>query len=101
MVFPNYAVYGATKAGLTQLSAMLRAELGGRGVRVTDVQPGLTETELGTHVTDPAGRQLLESMFEQMTALRAEDVAEVVLHAISRPPHVNISTVTVVPTQQW
>ncbi|MGB0098404.1 MAG: SDR family NAD(P)-dependent oxidoreductase [Solirubrobacteraceae bacterium] len=46
LVFPRYAVYGATKAALTHLSAMLRAELSPLRVRVTDVQPGLTESEL-------------------------------------------------------
>jgi NADP-dependent 3-hydroxy acid dehydrogenase YdfG len=50
IVFPGYAVYGATKAAVTQLGESLRAELAGRGVRVTTIEPGLTSTELGDHV---------------------------------------------------
>ncbi|HEY3726185.1 MAG TPA: SDR family oxidoreductase [Solirubrobacteraceae bacterium] len=100
LVFPRYAVYGATKAALSQLSAMLRAELSPRGVRVTDLQPGLTESELAGNVTDPDSRAGLEQMFDGMQALRASDVADLILYVVSRPAHVNVSTLDIVPTAQ-
>ena len=100
LVFPRYAVYGATKAGLTQLSAVLRAELAPQGVRVSDVQPGLTGSELASNVTDPSSRAGLEEMFTRIPALAPADVADLIVYLTSRPPHVNISTLDIVPTQQ-
>jgi NADP-dependent 3-hydroxy acid dehydrogenase YdfG len=100
LVFPRYAVYGATKAALTQLSAMLRAELAPHNVRVSDVEPGLTESELAGHVTDSESRAGLEDMFENLTALRPADIADLAVYLISRPPHVNLSTLDIVPTHQ-
>jgi len=99
LVFPRYAVYGATKAALTQLTAMLRAELAPRGVRVTDLQPGLTGSELAGNVTDPESRAGLEDMFKSMQALRASDVADLIVYVASRPAHVNISTLDLVLKQ--
>jgi NADP-dependent 3-hydroxy acid dehydrogenase YdfG len=53
LTFPGYAVYSATKAAVTHLSAVLRTELGPKHVRVTNIEPGLTHSELADHV-DPA-----------------------------------------------
>jgi NADP-dependent 3-hydroxy acid dehydrogenase YdfG len=96
----RYAVYGATKAALTQLSAILRAELGPRNVRVSDVQPGLTGSELAGNVTDSDSRAGLEEMFRNIAALRPADIADLAVYLISRPPHVNLSTLDIVPTRQ-
>ena len=100
LVFPRYAVYGATKAALTQLSAMLRAELAPRNVRVTDLQPGLTQSELAGNVTDSDSRAGLEEMFQNTPALRPADIADLAVYLISRPPHVNLSTLDIIPTSQ-
>ena len=100
LVFPRYAVYGATKAALTQLSAMLRAELSPHNVRVTDLQPGLTESELADNVTDTDSRAGLDDMFDSIPALRAADIADLIVYLISRPPNVNVSTLNIVPTRQ-
>lgn len=99
-VFPTYAVYGATKAALTQLSAGLRAELAPQDVRVTDLQPGLTDTELASHITDQDAREGLQSMFDVIPALHPDDIADLVCFVVSRPPHVNLPTLDVVPTRQ-
>ncbi|MFC8716211.1 SDR family oxidoreductase [Kitasatospora sp. NPDC057198] len=102
VVFPNYAVYGATKAALTQLSAALRSEYGPRDVRVTNIEPGLTDTELGTHIDNPAlgpdGQ--LGAMFDAIGPLAATDVADLVAYAVSRPRHVNLRQLVVLPTRQ-
>ncbi|BAJ29465.1 MULTISPECIES: SDR family oxidoreductase [Kitasatospora] len=102
VVFPDYAVYGATKAALTQLSAALRSEYGPRDVRVTNIEPGLTATELGTHIDNPAlgpdGQ--LGAMFDAIGPLAAADIADLVGYATSRPRHVNLRQLVVLPTRQ-
>ncbi|GLW70185.1 aldehyde dehydrogenase [Kitasatospora phosalacinea] len=102
VVFPNYAVYGATKAALTQLSAALRSEYGPRDVRVTNIEPGLTDTELGTHIDNPAlgPEGQLGAMFDAIGPLAAADIADLVAYAASRPRHVNLRQLVVLPTRQ-
>lgn len=100
VTFPNYAVYGATKAALTHLSHSLRTELGPRRVRVTNIEPGLTETELGRHIDNPELSQQLSGMFEAIGPLAAEDVADLIAYTTSRPRHVNLSQLVVLPTTQ-
>jgi NADP-dependent 3-hydroxy acid dehydrogenase YdfG len=100
LVFPRYAVYGATKAGLTQLSAMLRTELSPHNVRVTDLEPGLTDSELAGNVTDSDSRAGLQQMFQSFPALDPSDIADLTAYLIRLPTHVNISTLDIVPTQQ-
>ncbi|MFI9360467.1 SDR family oxidoreductase [Kitasatospora sp. NPDC053057] len=100
VVFPDYAVYGATKAALTQLSAALRSELGPRDVRVSAIEPGLTDTELGGHIDNPALREQLGGMFAAIPALAAEDVADLIAYTVSRPRHVNLRHQVVLPTRQ-
>lgn len=100
VAFPDYAVYGATKAAITQLSAMLRTELGSRHVRVTNIEPGLTDTELGSHIDNPALTDQLDGMFTAISALSADDVADLIAYTVSRPAHVNLRQVVVLPTEQ-
>ena len=98
--FPNYAVYGATKAAVTYLSQSLRTEFGPRDVRVTNIEPGLTETELKTHVDSGELSGQLDGMFEAIGGLSAAEVADVVVYASSRPRHVNLRQIMVLPTRQ-
>ncbi|MFF9674026.1 SDR family oxidoreductase [Streptomyces eurythermus] len=98
--FPNYTVYGATKAAVTHLSQSLRTEFGPRDVRVTNIEPGLTDTELKTFVRDPELSGQLAGMFEEIGALSADEVADVVAYVASRPRHVNLRQVMVLPTRQ-
>ncbi|WIM92557.1 SDR family oxidoreductase [Actinoplanes oblitus] len=100
VLFPNYAVYSATKAALTQLSAGLRAELGPESVRVTNIEPGLTDTELGGHIDNGALSGQLDAMFQALPALSADDVADLIGYVTSRPRHVNLRQVIVLPTPQ-
>ncbi|MER5528858.1 SDR family oxidoreductase [Streptomyces sp. NPDC002677] len=99
-VFPTYAVYGATKAAVTHLSQLLRTEFGPRDVRVTNVEPGLTETELADHIGSVELREQLDVMFGGMGSLAAEDIADLVGYVTSRPRHVNLRQVVVLPTRQ-
>ncbi|WP_328639066.1 SDR family oxidoreductase [Streptomyces canus] len=98
--FTNYAVYGATKAAVTHLSALLRAEFGPRGVRVTNIEPGLTETELATHIDNDGLREQVGGMAEAMGALSSTELADLVAYVTSRPRHVNLRQVVVLPTAQ-
>ncbi|MCU1646289.1 MAG: 3-hydroxybutyrate dehydrogenase [Nocardia sp.] len=100
VTFPDYAVYGATKAALTHLSSSLRTELGPRRVRVTNIEPGLTDTELGTHIDNPELSGQLDGMFTALEALSADDIADLIAYTTSRPAHVNLRQVIVLPTKQ-
>ncbi|MEV5956278.1 SDR family oxidoreductase [Streptomyces sp. NPDC051987] len=100
LVFPTFAVYGATKAAVTFLSQALRAEFGPRDVRVTNVEPGLTDTELGTHIEGEELREQVAGMFDGMGALAAEDLADLVCYVVSRPRNVNLRQIVVQPTRQ-
>ncbi|GAA2276466.1 SDR family NAD(P)-dependent oxidoreductase [Nonomuraea roseoviolacea subsp. roseoviolacea] len=98
--FPNYAVYGATKAALTHLSATLRTELGGQDVRVTNIEPGLTSTELADHIDNAELSGQLDGMVSAIGPLAADDVADLIAYTTSRPRHVNLRQVVVLPTRQ-
>lgn len=100
LTFPNYAVYTATKAAVTHLSANLRTEFGALGVRVTNVEPGLVSTELGDHMDNPAVDAHLAAWREEVPPLSPADIADVVGFAASRPKQVNLRQLMVLPTVQ-
>jgi clavulanate-9-aldehyde reducatase len=95
------AVYNMTKFGVHAFSEALRQEALHAGIRVTTVAPGFVDTELQGHNTDPLVRRTMERAREQIgEVLRAEDIAEAILHAVTRPPHVCVNEVLVRPTGQ-
>jgi NADP-dependent 3-hydroxy acid dehydrogenase YdfG len=98
--FPGYAVYSATKAAVTQLSASLRTELGPKDVRVTNIEPGLTRTELDSHVASADASAQLGDMFETLDPLTADEIADLIAYTTSRARHVNLRHVIVLPTRQ-
>ncbi|MEV7196746.1 SDR family oxidoreductase [Streptomyces sp. NPDC093510] len=98
--FTNYAVYGATKAALTYLSECLRTEFGPRDVRVTNIEPGFTDTELRGHIDNEELSGQLEGMFGEVGSLASEDVADLIAYTTSRPRHVNLRQLIVLPTRQ-
>lgn len=100
LVFPNYAVYGGTKAAVAQITRNLRAELGPRGVRVKNVEPGLVATELGDDMTDAAGRAILTEMRATIESIAPADIADAIAYAVAAPPNVNVAELIVVPTVQ-
>lgn len=100
MVFPTYAVYTATKAAVAHLTRTLRAELGPRGVRVKNVEPGFVGTELGEATTDPAARQQLDEWRAGLEMLVPEDIADAIGYAVNVPTRVNVAELIVVPTPQ-
>ena len=92
----RHALYGAAKAGLHLLGQNLRVELLGKNVRVTEICPGSTRTEFVDEAfrTDPAGK---DAFLESCEILAPEDVADAVVYALSRPPHVNVGLIEVTP----
>jgi NADP-dependent 3-hydroxy acid dehydrogenase YdfG len=99
-VFPNYGVYGATKAAVAHLTHNLRAELGPRGVRVKNVEPGLVATELGDDMQHEAGRSVLEELRSQIDPLEPDQIATAIAFGVAAPPHVNVAELVVLPTRQ-
>jgi NADP-dependent 3-hydroxy acid dehydrogenase YdfG len=98
--FPEYAVYGATKAAVTYLSNSLRGELGPKGVRVTNIEPGLVETELRADITGDSAK-FLDDWIATAGILAAEELADVVAYTVSRPAHVNLRQIIALPTTQF
>lgn len=99
-IFPNFAVYSATKAYVTHLSRHLRGELGAKKVRVSAIEPGIVGTELQGHVTDDGALAWLEGTKETVEWLTPEDIARSVGFVASLPPRVNLQQVTIMPTAQ-
>lgn len=97
--YPGGNVYGATKAFVRQFSLNLRADLLGTGVRVTNVEPGMVETEFSV-VRFHGDAARAGKVYEGMRPLSAADIADTVLWCVTRPPHVNVNTIEVMPVQQ-
>jgi NADP-dependent 3-hydroxy acid dehydrogenase YdfG len=95
------AVYNMTKFGVHAFSEALRQEALHQGIRVTTVAPGFVDTELQGHNTNPLVRQATERAREQIgEVLHADDIAEAIVHAVTRPAHVCVNEVLVRPTGQ-
>jgi Short-chain alcohol dehydrogenase of unknown specificity len=99
-LFPEFAVYSATKAFVAHLSRHLRMELGGKGVRVADIAPGGVATELIEHVTHESVRAHMAATTKAAADLRGEDIAELVGFLVALPGHVNLQEVIIMPTGQ-
>ena len=99
--FPGGTVYSATKFALRSLSWGIQLELSASsGIRVTDVQPGVVDTELADHIPDAGQREAFLERWSEKRALRASDVADAVMHAVTAPEHVNINEILIRPTDQ-
>jgi len=98
-VYPMGNVYCATKHAVTALSKAMRMDLLPFGVRVTNISPGLAETEFSL-VRFKGDAAKAASVYAGYIPLSAEDVAEVIFFAATRPAHVNIEEITILPTAQ-
>jgi len=97
--YPRGNVYCATKAAVRALTAGLKMDLLGTAVRVSEVDPGLVETNF-SNVRFHGDTEQAAKTYLGMTPLTPDDIAEIVAFCASRPPHVNISEVLAVPTDQ-
>lgn len=95
------AVYNMTKFGVHAFSEALRQEALHDGIRVTTVAPGFVETELQGHNVNPLVQASINRSREQIgDVLTPSDIADAIVGAVSRPPHVCINEIVVRPTMQ-
>lgn len=97
--YPGSHVYGATKAFVQQFSYNLRCDLLGTGVRVTDIAPGMAETEF-TLVRTKGDQAASDKLYNSTTPLTAQDIAEQMFYVATLPDHININRLEVMPTRQ-
>ena len=94
------AVYNLTKFGVNAFSEGLRQEVTEGGIRVILIEPGFVDTELQSH-NEGEALEAIEGMREQIgEVLRAQDIANGILYAVSQPPHVSVNEVLIRPTRQ-
>lgn len=98
-VYPKGAVYCATKHAVKAITEGLKYDLLGTQVRVTAIDPGMVETEFSL-VRFNGDEARAKQVYEGMTPLKAEDVAECIAFAVTRPAHVNICDMIVLATDQ-
>jgi NADP-dependent 3-hydroxy acid dehydrogenase YdfG len=93
-------VYNASKWGVNAFTESLRQEVTQRGVRVSVVEPGLVDTELGDHITHAASKKATKEWKASIRSLNADDIARAVVYIVSQPDHVAINEILVRPTDQ-
>lgn len=93
-------VYGATKAFVRQFSLNLRADLAGTALRVTDVEPGLCGGTEFSNVRFHGDDEKAAKVYQDVQALSAEDIADTVHWIATRPAHVNVNTIELMPVAQ-
>lgn len=97
--YPGANVYGATKAFVKQFSLNLWADVAGTGVRVTNIEPGLTETEFSV-VRFSGDKERADKVYAGAAPMTGPDIAEQVFFACSMPRHVNINRIQSMASQQ-
>ena len=98
-VYPGGAVYCATKAAVERITRGMRMDVLGSGVRISQVDPGMVETEFSL-VRFDGDEAPAKAVYEGLTPLSPGDVADVVTWVATRPPHVVIAAVLVYPLDQ-
>ena len=97
--YPGGNVYGATKAFVKQFSLSLRADLLGSNIRVTNIEPGIAETEFSL-VRFKDNEEAAGDVYQNTVALSAGDIANTVWWLVNTPEHMNVTTMEVMPTHQ-
>jgi len=98
-VYPGGNVYCATKFAVDALSKGMRLDLSGTGLRVSQVSPGMVETEFSL-VRFRGDKERAGKVYQGLTPLSPDDIADAIVYCATRPPHVNISEMLVMPTAQ-
>jgi NADP-dependent 3-hydroxy acid dehydrogenase YdfG len=98
-VYPGGAGYTTVKHAANAIARTLRLELLGKPIRVSEVAPGLVETEFSL-VRFGGDESRANAVYEGMTPLSAEDVADAIAYVVTRPPHVDVEYVSIKPTAQ-
>ncbi|MCK4641438.1 MAG: SDR family oxidoreductase [Candidatus Marinimicrobia bacterium] len=99
--YPGGNVYGATKAFVQQFSRNLRADLHGTKIRVTNLEPGIAETEFSI-VRFKGDEKRADKVYKDIQALKAGDISDIVWWIANTPEHINVNQIEVMPTcQTW
>jgi serine 3-dehydrogenase (NADP+) len=99
--YPGGNVYSGTKAFVRQFSFNIRSDLHGTGVRVTSIEPGLSESEF-TLVRTGGNKQAYDKLYEGAYPIQPEDIANTIGWVASLPPHLNINSLEIMPvSQSW
>ncbi len=96
---PNTATYGATKAALHAFAEGLRCDLLGSSIRVTVLMPGRVQTRLYDGIFGGHDKAT-EALYDDFDAIQPHDIATVIASALDLPPHVDLTTIEVLPTKQ-
>ncbi|MDF2096189.1 SDR family NAD(P)-dependent oxidoreductase [Aquibaculum arenosum] len=97
--YPGGNVYGATKAFVKQFSLNLRADLLGKQVRVTNIEPGMAETEF-SEVRFKGDKDKASKPYQGLQPMTADDIAEAIFWVTTLPRHVNINRLEMMPVMQ-
>jgi NADP-dependent 3-hydroxy acid dehydrogenase YdfG len=104
VTFPGAAVYCGTKFAVRAISDALRKEMTGKGVRVTDIQPGAVATELAASTKHEGAQEALTGegglYAKDADILQSEDIAAAILYVVTQPSHVNVNEVLIRPQIQ-
>jgi NADP-dependent 3-hydroxy acid dehydrogenase YdfG len=92
-------VYNLTKHGVGAFSESFRQEFASRRVRSTIIEPGAVATELTDHIRDGVREQVRER-FTDIQMLQADDIADAIAYAVTRPPHACVNEILIRPTEQ-
>lgn len=98
-VYPGGNVYCASKFAVDALTQSMRMDLLAYGIRVGAINPGMVQTEF-SEVRFKGDLQRAEAVYSSLQPLQAQDIAEIIEFTITRPPHVNIADLLVLPTAQ-
>lgn len=98
-VYPNGNVYCASKAAVDAINSGMRIDLNQHHIKVSQIAPGLVETEFSL-VRFKGDSKLSDSVYQGYDALKPEDLAELILFMATRPKHVNLADVLILPTDQ-
>ncbi|AHC73641.1 NADP-dependent L-serine/L-allo-threonine dehydrogenase YdfG [Candidatus Endolissoclinum faulkneri L5] len=97
--YPGSNVYGATKAFVRQFSLNLRADLVSKNIHVTDIEPGLAETEF-SEVRFKGDKKKAADIYRDVSPIKPDDIADAVFWAVSRPRNININRIEIMAGAQ-
>ena len=98
--YPGANVYGASKAFVKQFSLNLRADLAGKKIRVSNIEPGLCEGTEFSSVRFKGDEKRVEALYRDAHAIQPEDIANTVAWLIQQPKHVNVNRIEIMPVSQ-